>query len=63
MDLAKLEAYGFGRNALKLLHLTGHKQRVLVNGTKITPKDTKTGVPQEPVLGHILFNALSMTFC
>ena len=36
--IAKLEAYGFGRNALKLLHsyVAGHKQRVLVIGVQST---------------------------
>ena len=56
--LAKLDAYGFSKNALRFIHsyLTGRKQRVKVNGASCEWQETKLGVPQGSVLGPLLFN-------
>ena len=56
--IAKLNAYGFSRSALLLIHsyLTDRKQRVNVNGSFNTWTETVPGVPQGSVLGPLLFN-------
>ena len=56
--IAKLEAYGFGKGALQLIHiyLDRRKQRVKVNGSFSTWKDTSAGAPQGSILGPLLFN-------
>ena len=56
--IAKLEAYGFGNKALKLVHsyLTGRFQRVRINSTFSTWSEIFFGVIQGSILGPILFN-------
>ena len=56
--IAKLEAYGFLIDALKLIHdyLSNRKQRIKVNDAYSSWKDIFYGVPQESILGPLLFN-------
>ena len=56
--ISKLSAYGFSPNALRLIHsyLSERKQRVKINGSFSTWRETMIGVPQGSVLRPLLFN-------
>ena len=56
--IAKLHAYGFSIDALKLIkcYLSNRKQRVKINTSFSSWSDLFTGVPQGSVLGPLLFN-------
>jgi len=56
--IAKLHAYGFSIQSLKLIksYLSNRKQRVKVNSSFSTWSDLIMGVPQGSVLGPLLFN-------
>ena len=56
--LAKLHAYGFSKEALKLLHsyLTNRWQRTKINKSFSSWSELIQGVPQGSVLGPLLFN-------
>ena len=56
--LVKLEAYGFSIASLKLMqsYLCNRFQRTSENTQFIDQKEIKTGVPQESILGPLLFN-------
>ena len=58
--IAKLDAYGFGRNALKLInhYLTGRKQRCKVGSSFSSWLD----ISRAPCLGHDYFTFVSMIF-
>ena len=56
--IAKLKAYGFGLQGLRLIanYLSDRKQRVKVGSTYSDWLQTKTGVPQGSVLGSLQSN-------
>ena len=56
--LAKLKAYGFSPNALKLMHsyLNNRKQQVQINNKFISEGTVITGVPQGSMDGSLLFH-------
>ena len=56
--LTKLNACGFGKNSIKIVHsyLVGRRQRVKINDSFSSWKEMKLGVPQGSVLGPLLFN-------
>ena len=58
--IAKLHALIFDMNALNLMfdYLTGRKQRVKINSRFSSYLDIFQGVPQESILGPLLFNLL-----
>ena len=56
--LAKLDAYGFGKNSIQLIHsyLNNRWQRVKINNSFSSWTELLLGVPQGSVLGPLLFN-------
>ena len=56
--LGKLLAYGFGRNDIKLVqtYLSNRRQRVNINGSYSTCRETNLGLPHGSALGPLLFN-------
>ena len=56
--VAKLHAYGFPIELLKLIrsYLTEHKQRVKINDEFSSWIDILFGIPQGSILGSLLFN-------
>ena len=56
--LAKLNPYGFSKNAIQMVYsyLAGKRQQVKINGSFSSWKEMKLSVPQGSVLGPLLFN-------
>ena len=61
--IAKLEAYGFGKDSLKFIlsYLTNRKQRVKIGSNYSNWLRIKTGVPQGSIWGLRYLMPLSMT--
>ena len=55
---AKLKAYGFSPNALKLMHryLNNRKQEIQINDKFSSKRTVIAGVPQGSIDGPLLFN-------
>ena len=62
--IAKLNAYGFGAQILRLIanYLSNRKQRVKIGTTYSRWLETNTDVPQGSVLGPLLFNMFIYDF-
>ena len=56
--ITKLDAYGFDKSSLKLIHsyLSNKKQRVKINDRYSSWSEIFFGVPQGSILGPLLFN-------
>ena len=56
--IAKLSAYGLNLDALQLIrsYLSNRQQRVKINSSFSDRQEIKIGIPQESVLGPLLFN-------
>ena len=56
--IAKLNAYGYSLPALRLIHdyLLNRKQRIRINNSQSTWMEIDFWVPQESILGPLLFN-------
>ena len=56
--IAKLKAYGFSKEALKLMksYLKNWKQKVQINNRFSSERDVMAGVPQGSIDGSLLFN-------
>ena len=56
--IAKLDAYGFDKSSLKLIHsyLSNRKQRIKINDRDSSWSEILYGVPQRSISGPLLFN-------
>jgi len=58
--ISKLERYGFDERTVQWVSswLVGHIQRMSVNSSMSKRRSVITGVPQQSVMGLVLFNIL-----